>query len=220
MGVGNEFIVRRLVSNLWPPGRCGAVVGAVGWGTAGVCAAEACVLRCGKGMTDACIERRLVSYLWPPGRCGAGVGAVWGRVVASGVPLPLNYSLLDSLNTFPYPCFEFKYKHRHPGVQAPRGRLWRPPTAHLRHPHSLKTSHFAFWNLHLNHDSNADNPEFKRRVVASGVLLVAAKLLNVSIPIILKTAVDAMTGEVSQGACVCGVCVCVLKEDDQLPLSC
>lgn len=53
----------------------------------------------------------------------------------------------------------------------------------------------------MNPDSNADNPEFKRRVVASGVLLVAAKLLNVSIPIILKTAVDAMTGEVSAGRC-------------------
>ncbi|KAG1674674.1 hypothetical protein FOA52_007198 [Chlamydomonas sp. UWO 241] len=39
----------------------------------------------------------------------------------------------------------------------------------------------------------ADNAEFKGRVVASGVLLVAAKVLNVSIPIILKYAIDAMT---------------------------
>lgn len=37
-----------------------------------------------------------------------------------------------------------------------------------------------------------DNAEFKMRVVASGVLLVAAKGLNVSIPLILKAAVDSM----------------------------
>ena len=36
------------------------------------------------------------------------------------------------------------------------------------------------------------SPEFKTRVIASGVLLVAAKGLNVSIPLILKAAVDSM----------------------------
>eukprot|EP00955_Chlamydomonas_euryale_P087035 364265-Chlamydomonas_euryale.AAC.1 len=39
----------------------------------------------------------------------------------------------------------------------------------------------------------ADNAEFKQRVVASGMLLVAAKVVNVSIPIILKYAIDAMS---------------------------
>ena len=38
----------------------------------------------------------------------------------------------------------------------------------------------------------SDNNEFKLRVVASGILLVAAKGLNVSIPLILKAAVDSM----------------------------
>jgi hypothetical protein len=33
---------------------------------------------------------------------------------------------------------------------------------------------------------HADNPEFKRRVIASGVLLVTAKMLNVSVPVIMK----------------------------------
>ena len=45
----------------------------------------------------------------------------------------------------------------------------------------------------ISSTSPADNPEFKRRVVASGILLVSAKLLNVSIPIIFKAAIDAMT---------------------------
>ncbi|KXZ51537.1 hypothetical protein GPECTOR_12g500 [Gonium pectorale] len=37
-----------------------------------------------------------------------------------------------------------------------------------------------------------DNPEFRRRVVAASVLLVAAKLLNINVPIAMKLAVDAL----------------------------
>ncbi|KAJ9531485.1 hypothetical protein QJQ45_015055 [Haematococcus lacustris] len=39
----------------------------------------------------------------------------------------------------------------------------------------------------------ADNPEFKRRVVLAVALMLGAKLLNISVPFILKAAVDACT---------------------------
>jgi ABC transporter ATM len=39
----------------------------------------------------------------------------------------------------------------------------------------------------------ADNQELRGRVLASLGLLVCAKLLNISVPLIMKVAVDAMT---------------------------
>ncbi|GAX78993.1 hypothetical protein CEUSTIGMA_g6433.t1 [Chlamydomonas eustigma] len=45
-----------------------------------------------------------------------------------------------------------------------------------------------------------DKPDLQRRVVASAALLVAAKLLNVSVPVIMKEAVDAMSITVSSDA--------------------
>ncbi|GIL46029.1 hypothetical protein Vafri_3125 [Volvox africanus] len=47
-----------------------------------------------------------------------------------------------------------------------------------------------------------ENPEFKRRVVAATFLLVAAKLLNINVPILLKLAVDALTSAVAASAAV------------------
>lgn len=38
-----------------------------------------------------------------------------------------------------------------------------------------------------------DNPEFRHRVLAALGLLVGSKLLNISVPLIMKGAVDAMT---------------------------
>ncbi|EFJ44286.1 hypothetical protein VOLCADRAFT_95421, partial [Volvox carteri f. nagariensis] len=43
----------------------------------------------------------------------------------------------------------------------------------------------------------ADNSEFRRRVVTATGLLVAAKLLNINVPIFLKLAVDALTAAVA-----------------------
>ncbi|GIL71461.1 hypothetical protein Vretifemale_2014 [Volvox reticuliferus] len=49
-----------------------------------------------------------------------------------------------------------------------------------------------------------ENPEFKRRVVAATFLLVAAKLLNINVPILLKLAVDALTSAVAASAAIPG----------------
>ena len=45
----------------------------------------------------------------------------------------------------------------------------------------------------------ADNPEFRRRVSVALGLMVSAKLLNVSVPVLMKTAVDALAPLASVG---------------------
>lgn len=47
-------------------------------------------------------------------------------------------------------------------------------------------------HAHAHALCNADNPEFRRRVSLALGLMVGAKVLNVCVPVLMKTAVDAL----------------------------
>ncbi|KAJ3343909.1 Iron-sulfur clusters transporter atm1, mitochondrial [Gonapodya sp. JEL0774] len=76
----------------------------------------------------------------------------------------------------------------------------KPPASNASHPSSPTkpssnfTSHLRVISELLKYIWPSDNPSVKLRVVAALSLLVASKLLNVSVPWFFKSAVDALAG--------------------------
>jgi hypothetical protein len=65
------------------------------------------------------------------------------------------------------------------------------PTCTHIHTHSHTHAH-AHMLVHTCFHVSADNPEFRRRVSLALGLMVGAKVLNVSVPVLMKSAVDAL----------------------------